>query len=67
MDAVFTFAVGFTTVRPIRPDQHTTFVTLAGHDSAAGLSDARQLAITWVHLKHRAEMVTSAQLIAATI
>ena len=67
MDAVFTFAVGFTTVRPVRPDQHTAFVTLAADDTPAGISDARHLAITWVHLKYDAEMVTSVQLIVATL
>lgn len=67
MTATFTFAVGFTTVRPVRPDQHTAFVKLAADDSPAGLSDARQLAITWVHLKYDAEMVTSTQLVSAEL
>ena len=67
MSALFTFRVKFTTARPVIPDQHTAFLRLAGEDSRAGLADARHLAITWVHLKYGASMVTRIDLLGAEI
>jgi len=65
--ALFASRVGYTTPRPVVPDEHVTHVVLVGEDSRQGLSDARQLAVTWVHLGHRAEMVTSIDLVHAEI
>lgn len=66
-EALFTFAVGFTRDRPIRPDERTTHIMILGEDSARGLSEARQTAIAWTMFRHRSPMVTSIRLVAAEV
>lgn len=67
MTARFTFAVGFTTVRPVVPDQWTSFVVLDEEDSVAGARRAEWTAVAMVSGIHRAEMVTSTQLLGAEL
>jgi hypothetical protein len=66
-NATFTFDVGFTSVRPVIPDQHHAFVTLTGEDSTTGFLAARRAAIAMVSGHQRNEMVTSATLVDAAI
>ncbi len=65
MTAVFTFRIGQTFHRPIRPDEDFSFVTIAGEDTAAGARRAELDAIFMV--AGRCEMVTSSELIAAEL
>jgi len=58
----FTIAVGFSTVRPIVPDQHTAFVTVA---TDRGLNDAFLVAAQMVGT--HSEMPTSTRLISVEI
>lgn len=66
--ALFSFAVGFTTHRPIRPDEYVTHVHLLGDDSPAGLRDAERTAIAIAFVTTAGvEMVTSTRLIGAEL
>lgn len=67
MDALFTFRIGFTSSRPIRPDEHHAWVILLGEDSPAGFIDARHTAIAMVLGAHPSEMPTSAALLSAEL
>lgn len=66
--ALFSFAVGFTTHRPLRVDEYTTHVHLLGTDSPAGLRDAERTAIAIAFVTTAGvEMVTSTRHIATTL
>jgi hypothetical protein len=71
MDAVFTFAVHFTTTRPVQPDQRTVWVTVLGEDSAHGARDAQWLALAMVGGSKpggmNVEMLTGVELVGAEI
>jgi hypothetical protein len=53
-----TVRVGYTTVRPIVPDQHYSYVTV----DAGGYHDASLQAAQWVASRPGVEMVTSTEL-----
>ena len=53
-----TIRVGYTTVRPVVPDQHYSYVTV----DAAGYHDASLQAAQWVASRRGVEMVTSTEL-----
>lgn len=65
--ALLTFAVSYSAGRPIRPDQHTTHVTLLAVDSSAGYWDAWRTAVAMVYGAHPCAMVTRTELLAAEL
>ena len=62
--ALLTFRVGYTSSRPVRPDEHTAWVQLLAEDTAAGFVQARVTAAHMVSASGRplVEMVTSVEL-----
>lgn len=52
---VFTVQVGFTSTRPVQPDQHTAWVQVAADTEQQAHLAAAQMVAGWPH----AEMVTS--------
>lgn len=67
MTAIYAFEVGYTTSRPLRPDEHRTHVVVAGEDSTRGFLEARWTAVAIAAATRRAEMVTSTKLIYSEI
>jgi len=63
MDATYGFLIGFTTSRPLRPDEAYTYVTVVGHDSMRGFLEAQWTAIAMASGCHRVQMVTSSELV----
>lgn len=63
MDALFTFAISWSAGRPITPDQHTAWITIAGTDSPAGLLEARWTAIAMASGTRPNAMITRAELV----
>ncbi len=67
MTALFTFEIGFSPDRPIRPDADWTWVTLEGEDSHRGFLEAQWTAIAMASGCRVNAMVTSSRLISAEI
>ena len=64
--AVFTFEVGASTDRPIRPDSaRPSWVTIAGEDTPTSYAEARTLAAQMAGTRHA--MVTSVTLVAVEL
>lgn len=55
----YTVDVGFTTSRPVKPDEHTSRVTVAADDHL----DAQWLATAMVSGRHGVEMPTSSHIV----
>ena len=63
MTALYGFLVGFTTSRPLRPDEEVTYVAVLGEDSPSGFLEARWVAVAMASGIRRAQMVTSTELV----
>ena len=68
--AVWTVLVGFTSARPLRPDEHTTSVLVEASSEREAVETAAQMVGTqvgeWMGRPH-VEMVTSARIVEALV